>query len=332
MAQHLKQFAASAIASQPKVFLRARLKLTAIYVLIVAVIIIGFSFALYRNLANSLSDASDEDFTSAEFHQHFIQSTLENVNKEILLIDLIILFTAAGASYIVAGYTLRPIQQSMEVQRKFSENASHELRTPLAVMKNDIEVLLRNLNPSKQETQNVLRSNIEEIDNMTTMTEDLLLLAQAENRIARAMEKINIDNVVKAISEKMKPIGKQKLVELNMKSNGPVMILGDNAKLERIITNLLKNSVEHTPARGMIKVEVKTEEKYAIITITDEGKGISRKDLPHIFNRFYKGEGTSGSGLGLSIVKELVEEHRGTVRIQSEKDKGTTVTLRFPLA
>src|SRR5258708_2061664 len=137
MEQYSKQSEGSAIDSERNVFFRARLKLTGIYVTILAIILLGFSAILIQSLARNLTDANEDNFADIVTHHHFVQNTLETVRNEILLIDLLILVAAAGASYVLAGYTLRPIQRSLEAQRIFSENASHELRTPLAVMKND---------------------------------------------------------------------------------------------------------------------------------------------------------------------------------------------------
>jgi len=189
MAQHSKPFGASAIASDHKVFFWARIKLTSIYVLILTFILFGFSTILYQNLDRSLVDASEDNFADVESHHHFVQDTLSTVGNEIILIDIFILVAAAGVSYVLAGYTLRPIQQSVEAQKKFSENASHELRTPLAVMRNDTEVLLRNPHPTPEHTRSILQSNVEEMTRMSSIVEELLTLARSTNVLKTAYEK-----------------------------------------------------------------------------------------------------------------------------------------------
>jgi len=183
MAQPSKQSGESATASAHRVFLWARLKLTGIYVGILAVILLGFSLVLFQNVARNLNDACEDDFAGPEFHHHFVQNTLDRVERDILFIDTIIIVIAAGISYAFAGYTLRPIQISMEAQKKFAENASHELRTPLAVMKNDMEVLLRAPSPTKDVIYATLRSSIEEIDRLSNMAADLLALARSDSHV-----------------------------------------------------------------------------------------------------------------------------------------------------
>lgn len=332
MPQTSKQFAESVTDSKHKVFLWARLKLTGVYVLIVAVIIFGFSLALYQNLSRNLSDASEDDFVGAESHHHFVQTTLDNVSHEIMLIDFIVLIAAAGASYFLAGYTLRPIQRSMEAQKKFSENASHELRTPLAVMRNDMEVLRRNPHPDKEQIHEVLTSNIEEIDRMTEMTEDLLLLARSENKHLASLHKTDLAMIAKTTAEKMRTIVYSKGINLGISSKERLPILGNTLALERIFTNIIKNSIEHTPKGCSIEVNAFRDNSNAVTTVTDTGSGISEKDLPHIFERFYKSDGGSGTGLGLSIVKELVNQNNGTIHITSTKGKGTTVRIEMPVS
>jgi signal transduction histidine kinase len=330
MELHSKQSGASATSSKHSVFISARLKLTGIYVLILGFILIGFSTILYQSLQRNLVDASEENFAGIEYHHHFVQDTLATLENEIILIDLIILITSAGVSYVLAGYTLRPIQQYLQAQKNFSENASHELRTPLAVMKNDIEVLLRNTYPTKEHIHKTLNSNIEEIDRMSKMAEDLLVLARSENK-APTKEKFNISEIAQKITEKMRPIAERKGVTITLLSNNTLYVQGNVLEFERVLMNLIQNAIEHTPKDGSITIETTQEKTQVVIKISDTGSGIKKNDLPHIFERFYKGEGTSGNGLGLSIVKELVYQHGGSIDITSIEERGTTVTIKLPL-
>ena len=332
MALLLKQSGESATASGDKVFFWARLKLTLVYVFILALILFGFSAILYQSLQRNLIDASDDNFAGVESHHHFVQNTLADVENEILLIDLTILFVAAGVSYLLAGYTLKPIQRSMEAQKKFSENASHELRTPLAVMKSEAEILLRDPSPTKEQIRRVLESSLEEIDRMTKMTQDLLHLARSENRDVTPGEKVDFSELVRKIADKMKPLAQKQEIGLVVDAEKPLYVVGSRLAFEQIVMNLLQNALQHTPARGSVTLSVKQEKSFAVCTISDTGSGVDEKDLPHIFERFYKGGGTPGSGLGLSIVKELVEGSGGTVSIESIKGNGATATVRLPLA
>ncbi|MDB5204340.1 MAG: histidine kinase [Candidatus Taylorbacteria bacterium] len=330
MKQSLKRCEEWAISLKHNVFLWARLKLTFLYVLIIAFILIGFSLALYTNISKNLIDIGEETFAGPEAHQHFLHETLEATQDEILAIDLIVLIVSAGLGFLLAGYTLRPIQRSVEAQRMFSENASHELRTPLAVMKNEIEVLLHDPNPDKERIVQTLKSSVEEIDHMTRMAEDLLLLARADNKKELFLTRVDAGAIVKQVINSLKSIASLKEISLHHTLKDEFYIEGNNDALRRVFINILKNSIDHTSKGGTITVEGDYENGKCLLSFIDTGSGINEKDLPHVFERFYKGAGTSGTGLGLSIVKELVQKQNGEVVIQSEKNKGTKVILRFP--
>ncbi len=329
MGQQLKQSAALDTGSDRKVFFWARLKLTGVYLLVVTIIVTGFSLFLYHNLQSSLYEPNDGEFADAVSQQRFIEHTLSSFENDILVVDLIILIATGSLGYLFAGYTLRPIQNVLDAQQTFSEKASHELRTPLAVMRNDLEVLLRNPTLTKELTQKVLRSNIEEIDNLTSMTQDLLMLARSHTRSQSGVEQIDVSSIVKGTADKLKVLADNKGVFLKIVTTESVHIFGRKPELTRVLTNIVQNAVEHTPKGGSITIEVKHAGTQALVLVSDTGSGIDAKDLPHVFERFYKGEGTNGSGLGLSIVKEIIIQHGGEVSIESEKGKGTVVTIRL---
>lgn len=330
MALLSKQSAASDIGSGHNIFFWARLKLTGVYVLVVALIVLGFSFFLYQAVGRDLVDSAEGDFATDQIQQAYTARALDSIQNDLIVIDLIILILATGSSYFFAGYTLRPIQKSLENQKAFSEHASHELRTPLAVMKNDMEVLLRNPSPTKELVQAALRSNIEEIDHLTAMTKDLLTLARSRANTSVASEKVNLAEMVRGVALKMRPLSEKKGIVISIAAENPVAVMGRKGELARVLTNLLQNAIAHTPSGGSITVKVKEEGLYALMRVSDTGTGIDPKDLPHIFERFYKGEGTDGNGLGLSIVKELIAQHSGEISIESEKGKGTSATIRLP--
>lgn len=329
MARPSKPSEGSDTASDHNVFARTRLKLTGVYILIVAIIVTGFSMFLYQSLQQNLANTVEGDFTSSRSQQRFVDRTLESFGKDILLVDLIILACAGALGYALAGYTLRPIRRALEAQQAFSEKASHELRTPLAVMRNDLEVLARNPSPTKEAVQAVLQSNMEEIDHLSAMTKDLLTLARSRTRSTTAPEKVDLAEAVKSVVEKLRPLSAKKGVSISVTAE-PVAVLGNKSELSRVLTNLLHNALEHTSADGSITAETRAEGSQALVCIKDTGAGIAPKDLPHVFERFYKGEGARGSGLGLSIVKELVAQHKGEVSLESEEGKGTRVTLHLP--
>ena len=323
----------SGTGSPRNLFRNARLRLTALYVLIIAFVILGFSLFLYQGTVKNLSDAGDEDFSAPSAQQHFIASASDRLQRTLALSDIVILVIAAGIGYVLAGRTLKPVEESHEAQRLFAAQASHELRTPLAIMRNDIEVLLRDPRLPPEQVRMTLASSLEEIQKMTTMTEDLLLLARSESA-PRATAPVNMEKLLARIIGKLKPLTVQKGIALSMRGSFARPFQGNEQMLSRAIINIIQNSLEHTPAGGSVTIALSHKDLQGTIVITDSGSGISADDLPHVFSRFYKGASSSGhgTGLGLAIVKEIVEYHAGTVAIESEAGKGTSVTITLPLA
>ncbi len=332
MDQFWKQSAGSGTASKHNMFFKARLKLTGLYVLIVAVIVLGFSLFLYQSIKTNLRDASDDDFADRGSHQHFIQDTLGSVENDLALADLVIILVSAGLSFALAGKTLKPIQLSVEAQKAFAANASHELRTPLAVMRNDIEVHLRNPTPTKELAERTMKSNLEEIKRMSSMVEDLLLLARSDNHAISEHTSVDLNVVTQNMVYRMKALAESKKIKLTYTHSDPNVIQGSQGQLERAVLNILQNSIDHTPTGGSIAVTAEKKDSQVILCITDTGSGIAAKDLPHIFTRFYKGDSAAGTGLGLSIVKEIVNQHDGHIFAESVEGQGTTITIRLPLA
>ena len=312
-------------------FIQARLKLTALYVITVAVIVCGFSVYLYQNIQSNLQDSDQDNFSDMQHHDSFIDHTLSETRKNILFADAVIIIGAAGLSYMLAGMTLRPIQQSLEAQRSFAANASHELRTPLAVMKNDIEVLQHNLHRTKGDENATLRSNLEEIARMSSIVEDLLLLARSDNQKITEFTTVDLSLLVRSVSEKMRVLAERKGVAFSNVSSGTGTVRSSPTHLERAILNIIQNSIDHTPAGGSITVTTAQDPKFVHLSVSDTGVGISQQDLPHVFTRFYKGETSTGTGLGLAIVKGIIEQHGGAIIIESAAGTGTVVRIDLPL-
>lgn len=333
--QESKRSEVSATASHSKLFLKARLQLTALYVLIIAVIVVGFSLFLYQSTSANIAElfeANEEDQTLAQ--QHAFEIALDRLENTMIGSDIVIILLSAGVGYVLAKRTLRPVEKSHEAQRLFAANASHELRTPLAIMKNDIEVLLRDAHPERIQVQRTLSSNLEEIGNMTALIEDLLLLARS-GQAQENGENPNVASVIQQTLEKMRPIAKEKGIALEAGAIVAGSVLIPEKILSRALMNIIENSLKYTPSGGKVSVRTTKDAAHAFIEIVDTGTGIPTEELPHIFDRFYRGKSNSsdsGTGLGLAIVKESIEQCNGTVRAESVLDKGTAIVITIPLA
>src|SRR5262245_60843968 len=234
------------------------------------------------------------------------------------------------------------LQAAFERQKQFTSDASHELRTPLAVMRGDIEITLRR-ERSAEEYKRALTSNLEEIMRLSRLVEDLLMLARGDTgRIELRCEPVDLNDVCRRMAEYISPLADQRDQTLIYQpppgaETAPVMVSVDLLRIKQLLLNLLDNAIKYTERRGRVALGLKTEDKVAVISVSDTGRGIPPEDLPHIFERFFRRSArtadrtAAGFGLGLSIVKWIVDSHGGRIEAKSEVGKGTVFTVRLPL-
>jgi signal transduction histidine kinase len=315
------------------------LKLTALYIGIIAVILIIFSLILYYSISKNIHD-NFEGGDSNENDQAqtlLITKTTDQLQTTIFFIDLIILFVSSGLSYFLAGKTLKPIQQAMEKQKQFTADASHELRTPLAVMQTNLEVVLREKEWNKEKERALIVSAVDEVKLMTKMTQDLLTLSRLESKQeVYSLNRINLAQIAEQATRKIQNIATKNQIQLSTVYSESIFIKGDAEAAQQLITNILSNAIKFTPAGGSVNITVSRHDAKAIIRVQDTGMGIAKEDLSHVFERFYRadrarGQG-GGTGLGLSIAQEIVRKHNGAITIESEIGKGTLVTIVFHVA
>ncbi|MDR3573338.1 MAG: ATP-binding protein [Anaerolineaceae bacterium] len=229
--------------------------------------------------------------------------------------------------------TLERLEQLFNSQRRFLADVSHELRTPLTVIKGNVG-LMRQQGIADQESMDSIEA---EVDRLTRMVGDLLLLAQAESgRLPLDHSKVELDTVLLEVFQQMRLLAgdrlQVKLVEIDQ-----IQVTGDRDRLKQVLLNLVGNAIQYTPAGGQVNLTLRKVTDKAQITVTDTGPGIPSADLPHIFERFYRGEKsrkrskTSGFGLGLSIAYWIVRGHGGTIEVNSQEGKGTTFCVWLPL-
>lgn len=336
MNTYWKQFAGWVTGLRSEPFQKARLKLTAFYILMLAIILCVFSFTLYFALAQNLRGDLDGELADEQSQLRVISQTTRHLQTTIFVIDAGVLVLASILSFVLAGKTLRPIEEALLAQKQFSADASHEFRTPLSIMKSDIEVAQNNQHLSLEEARSVIGSNLEEVNHMSTMVDQLLKLSRQEDRLENLlMNPVNLIQVVKSAVEKMQKLAQNKHINLTFTHEGYGSILGNLASLKELALNLLQNAIDYTPQNGSVAVIIKDLEKHLELSIKDTGIGIESKDLPHIFKRFYKADNartlrSNSSGLGLSIAHNIVQNHHGKINIQSTVGKGTMVIVSFP--
>ena len=222
-----------------------------------------------------------------------------------------------------------------QTRREFVSSVSHELRTPLSSINLMIETILDN--DGDQEAIDLFLPRIkDEVDRMVLLVEDLLELARAESgRLRLRRERMDLAALARRILATFEPRAGRSGVRISC-SGDPIELDGDPERLAQVLVNLIDNALRHTAADGRVDVVVSAHERAATLVVTDSGAGIPYNDLPHIFERFYvvdrsRARETAGSGLGLSIVKGIVEAHGGSISARSELGRGSTFTCSFPI-
>ncbi|MDE2018890.1 MAG: HAMP domain-containing histidine kinase [Patescibacteria group bacterium] len=268
---------------------------------------------------------------------------LQAIGGEIQKLDWRILVAAIAAlfllAYFLAGITLEPIRRILNRQRRFASHVSHELRTPLSVMKTNSEAaFLGDAPPNRPELIDILQSTLEETDRMTEVIEFFFASSAWNDRRQFELSPIDLGAIVRKTAKFMKV----KAIERGLNLIGPaeevfVSISGNNVLLEGMLINLLKNAIAYTPSGGSIQMIITVGRQHATVSVSDTGIGIPEKDLPNIFKAFYRGENAfsqqtkrKGSGIGLTIVKEIADLHHAKIEVTSELGKGTAISIIFP--
>lgn len=220
-------------------------------------------------------------------------------------------------------------QESKESMRRVLADASHELRTPLTSVLGYLDVLEERGDADPAIRERAYAAMKEEGVRMARLVEDLLTLARLESRQEAHLAPTDLVELARGT------VASYPGRRIKISGAGPVVVVAEAESLRRAISNLLSNAVKHTPPDGEIEVSVKRLEGEAILRVSDEGEGISGEDLPHVFERFYQAETSrfgEGTGLGLTIVREAVENLGGHVEVESAPGEGATFTVRLHLS
>jgi signal transduction histidine kinase len=233
---------------------------------------------------------------------------------------------------------LDDIQKSYEREKQFVSDASHELRTPIAVIKGYAGMLNRWGKDDPEILNESIQAILGETDNMHSLVESLLFIARNDKGTLKMdMDHFNLSELICEIVKETKMIDTQHKIIDAIEGNVP--FYGSIDKLKQALRIFVDNSIKYTPDDGEISIVLRTSERHNIIIISDNGIGISKEDLPHIFDRFYRADKSrtkmkenqhGGTGLGLSIAKIIIEQHRGRIQVDSALNEGTKFTLLIP--
>ncbi|MCA1031656.1 HAMP domain-containing histidine kinase [Bacillus timonensis] len=235
------------------------------------------------------------------------------------------------AAFYLAQRSLKPIQASWEKQQQFVADASHELRTPLAAIQANTELLLHYPEKTIESESKTIANVLKETKRLNKLVSHLLTLARTDsNQIQLHKKEIDLHPLIQSVTEQFTILCEIKSVKLLTNIETTLFSSVDEEKVKQLLYIVLDNALKYTDEGGEIFVSAKSFGNKVEIKIKDNGKGIKKEDLPLIFNRFYRGDKartSSGSGLGLSIAKWIVDAHEGKIKIESEVGQGTVVHI-----
>jgi len=245
----------------------------------------------------------------------------------------------AVSSWWLAGLAMQPIRQSYQQMQQFTADAAHELRTPLAVLQATVESTVPMQDLPALEAQARQHTIERQINRLSQLVKDLLLLCRMDQQVLPVQRRsCCLNDLISDLVEEFEDLAFPADVKLtkDICVQYQLYVTGDVEQLYRLVSNLIVNAIQYTPAAGQVTVILDHSHDQALIQIQDTGIGIAPEDQTRIFERFYRVSGdrsrsTGGSGLGLAIAAAIAQAHHGSLQLKSELGKGSIFTLRLPL-
>jgi signal transduction histidine kinase len=246
-----------------------------------------------------------------------------------------LLLSLGIAGYFFSSKAAQPLEESLLVLRRFMNDAGHELSTPITIIQANAEAMEVDIeNNALAETRLTVISRATE--RMGSLVQDLMLLSKMESpQLESRKVVLDLEHLVRHILEEFDELFKAKEISLKYERLQPTQIYGDADSLKRLLTNLLQNALRYTDAGGTVTVSLEALGRNAKLRVADTGVGIPAESLPRIFDRFYRvdksrSRAAGGVGLGLSIVRAIVDAHKGRIEVHSQVDSGTEFIITLP--
>ncbi len=261
---------------------------------------------------------------------------ISNFGITMALIAPFLLIGFGMAGYFFSSLAARPVEESFSALQRFMADAGHELSTPISIIMANAESIEADI-PDGDSFKTRLDTITRSTERMNGLVGDMMLLAKMEGEVLLFKTKlVDLSKIVNEVTLDFAELFKSKDIDLIKGQVQPAMLNGDAESLKRLITNLLQNALKYTNPGGTVKISLEVLGKQGKLSIADTGIGIPGEDLPHIFDRFYRvdqsrSRAAGGSGLGLSIVKAIIDAHKGKIEVQSSTGTGTTFSVLLPL-
>ena len=249
-----------------------------------------------------------------------------------MIISLVI---SSGAGIWLTRRAMKPALSSYQRLQQFTADAAHELRSPLMAVKTNASTALKYPDGMRSGDLKKFTAIASATEQIITLAEDLLILARADNDQNRVLEQVDLTLLLQQISIKYQSQIDAKSLRLEVDIKSDLLVRGRIHSLDRVFINIIENAIYYTPSNGEIRILACQVERQVEIAIIDTGVGVAAEDLNRIFGRFWRGDRArtrwkGGSGLGLAIAKSIVEQHHGSIEVQSKLGEGSKFIIRIP--
>ena len=273
-----------------------------------------------------------------------LSESLEEIDETIARLDVglaagafVALFLSGLGSGWLNRQAMQPIEESFKRLKQFTADASHELRSPLMAISTNAEVALTYSDGMRKSDGEKFQAISMATDQMSQLTEDLLLLTRADKVSSFESKKIDLTTLLIGSVNLYRPQAQTKQIELKAEIENDLCLIGDEAKLARAFTNLIQNAIQYTPANGEVEVTGNRIGQELLVNIEDTGIGIASEHLDSVFDRLWRADRSrsyykGGSGLGLAITQAIIYSHKGTITVTSQVDIGSCFTVSLPMA
>ena len=323
-------------------FYKARLRLTILYSIIFLVLFWTLSAGVYEWMNGHFGDRQRRDFDKYTHQEQNSPSrespsdiVMDDLRDTLIILDILLLILIPTITWFLTGRTLAPVQEIHEREKRFFTDASHDLRTPLTILKGEIDLSLKK-DQTARAYKTTLQSSKEEVASLIDLVENMLFFAGEDRKQTIQKELLDLTDLIAERVSRFQNIARQKRQNLSFTlPKESITIRGNKQLLQRLVSSLLDNAVKYTPKKGKIAISLTKEKQIAVVIIKDTGIGIKDDQQEKVFNRFYRADSArsqKGYGLGLAISKQIVEYHEGKIYLDSKVNKGTTITISFPIA
>ncbi len=271
-----------------------------------------------------------------------VSQSLEELDETLSKLDLglgggiaIALLVSGIGGVILTRQAMQPIEQSFQRLNSFTADASHELRSPLMAIKSNAAVALKYPEGMRETDAEKFQAIANATNQMTRLTEDLLLLARTDNLPNHDGNTINLTSILIELVQIYKLQYQAKQINLKTQLTDSLYLLGNAVQLGRLFTNLIENALHYTPSKGVVEIKTSRVGSLIYVNVKDTGVGIAPEHLEQVFDRFWRADQSrsywaGGSGLGLAIAQAIAQKHGGLITVTSQLGVGSCFTVRLP--